>query len=298
MGINFEYYRTFYYVAKCKKISLAAEKLYISQPAVTQTIQKLEEQIGEPLFIRNKSGMELTESGKTLFTFVSESLETLENAESRIGSHLNLQEGSVKIRTGSNVAKILLYDALEKFSKDYPNIKVEIATGAPATSIKMLHTGEIDLVMFYMPYNVSYSNIEIKKCCNNNFVFAMSKKYYEENNVDIKNLEDLNKYSLIIPKRDSTVGSIFMESFGNKIKNFHFEIAQEQMKKEFIMRNLGIGYIIKDEIESEIENGEVIVIDNKDMQVEGGIGIATLKDEYASIATRKLVEYIFDNLNN
>ena len=164
MGINFEYYRTFYCVAKCKKISLAAEKLYISQPAVTQTIQKLEEQIGEPLFTRNKSGMELTESGKTLFDFVAESLETLENAENRIGSHLNMQEGSIKIRTGSNVAKLLLYDALEKFSKDYPNIKVEIATGAPATSIKMLHTGEIDLVMFYMPYNVSYSNINIKKC--------------------------------------------------------------------------------------------------------------------------------------
>lgn len=296
MGINFEYYRTFYYVAKCKKISLAAEKLYISQPAVTQTIKKIEEQIGEQLFIRNKSGMELTESGKTLWNFVSESLETLENAESRIGSHLNLQEGSIKIRTGSHVAKLLLYDALEKFSKDYPNIKVEIATGAPATSIKMLHTGEIDIVMFYMPYNVSYSNIEVKKCCNKRYIFAMSKKYYEDNKVDIKNIDDLNNYSLIIPKRDSTVGNIFMKSFGDKIKNFHFEIAQEQMKKEFIMRNLGIGYIIEDEIKSEIEKGQVVVVSNKDMQIEGGIGIATLKNEYASIATRKLVEYIFNSI--
>lgn len=296
MSINFEYYKVFYQVAKYKTISMAAEKLFISQPAVTQTIQKLEDQLGGALFIRNRNGIELTESGKTLYNFISESIEILENAESRIGSHLNLQEGTIKIRTGSNVGRLLLYDALEKFSNDYPNIKVEIATGAPSTSMSLLHTGQIDLVMFYMPYNVNYSNVEIRKCCDKNFVFAMSKKYYEENNVKVDSVEDLNNYSLIIPKRDSTVGNTFIEYFGDTIKNYHYEVAQEQMKKEFIMRNLGIGYLIEDEIIEEVEKGEVIVINNNDMQIEGGIGIATLKEEYANIATIKLVEYILDNI--
>lgn len=63
MAINYEYYKVFYYVAKYKKISLAAEQLYVSQPAVTQTIQKLEEQLGGKLMVRTKSGIELTEIG-------------------------------------------------------------------------------------------------------------------------------------------------------------------------------------------------------------------------------------------
>ena len=58
MGVNFEYYKTFNYVAKYKKISLAAEKLYVSQPAVTQTIKRLEEQLGCNLLVRTKNGVE------------------------------------------------------------------------------------------------------------------------------------------------------------------------------------------------------------------------------------------------
>ena len=67
MAINYEYYKVFYYIAKYKKISLAAEKLYVSQPAVTQTIQKLEDQLGGNLLVRTKSGIELTEIGKKLY---------------------------------------------------------------------------------------------------------------------------------------------------------------------------------------------------------------------------------------
>ena len=69
MAINFDYYKTFCYVAKYKKISIAAEKLFVSQPAISQTIQKLEEQLGSNLFVRTKAGMELTETGKMLYEF-------------------------------------------------------------------------------------------------------------------------------------------------------------------------------------------------------------------------------------
>ena len=71
MAINFEYYKVFYYVAKYKKISLAAEKLYISQPAVTQTIKKLEEQMGGNLLVRTPKGIELSETGKMLYELIN-----------------------------------------------------------------------------------------------------------------------------------------------------------------------------------------------------------------------------------
>jgi len=78
MSINFEYYKVFNYVAKYKKISLAAEKLFVSQPAVTQTIQKLEEQLNSNLFVRTKTGIELTETGKMLYEFTNKNIEILE----------------------------------------------------------------------------------------------------------------------------------------------------------------------------------------------------------------------------
>ena len=292
MGINLEYYKVFYYVAKYKKISLAAEKLFVSQPAVTQTIQKLEEQLNSNLFVRTRTGIELTETGKMLYDFTNKSIEILENSEYRFSKYENLEEGTIKIRTGSNIAKLILYDALEKFSKDYPNIKIEIATGAPNQSIEMLHSGEIDMVLLYLPYNIEYNNLQIIECAKKEYIFAMSKNYFEKNNVQISEIEDLNKYSLIIPKKNSAVRNIFDEKFKDKITNFHYEIAQEQMKKEFIMRDMGIGFLIRDEVKKEIKSGEVIEVKLEDARNNGSIGIIALNDELATFATKKLIKYI------
>ncbi len=292
MSINFEYYKVFYYVAKYKKISLAAEKLFVSQPAVTQTIQKLEEQLGGNLLVRTKSGIELTETGKMLYEFASKSIETLDNIEYRFSKYENLEEGTIKIRTGSNVAKIILYNALEKFSKDYPKIKIEIATGAPDQSIEMLHTGEIDMVLLYLPYNTEYSNLKTIECAKKKYIFAMSKNYAENNNVCISHIEDLNNYSLIVPKKNSAIRNMFDEKFKNIITNFHYEIAQEQMKKEFIMRDMGIGFIIEDEVEDELKKGSVVKVNMENATVEGSVGAITLNEKYATFATKKLLDYI------
>lgn len=292
MAINFEYYRVFYYVAKYKKISLAAEKLYVSQPAVTQTIQKLEEQLGGNLFVRTKSGIELTETGKMLYDFTEQSIETLDNVEYRFSKYENLEEGEIKIRTGSNVAKMILYDALEKFGKDFPNIKIEISTGAPNQSVEMLHTGEIDMVLVYLPYHVEYSNLQITECVKKEYVFVMSKKYAKENNVVINDIVDLNKYSLIVPKKNSAIRKIFDSKFKDIITSHHYEVAQEQMKKEFILRNMGIGFIIKDEINEELKKGDLIEIDLPNSRVEGSIGVITLNTKFNNFATNKLLEYM------
>ena len=65
-------YRIFYEVANCKNISRAASQLYISQPAISKSIQKLEEQLGAKLFIRSSKGVLLTPEGQMLYETVQE----------------------------------------------------------------------------------------------------------------------------------------------------------------------------------------------------------------------------------
>ena len=67
MNINFELYKIFYNVAKNKNITKAANKLMISQPAISKSIKNLEEQLACTLFIRNKTGVVLTEEGKMFY---------------------------------------------------------------------------------------------------------------------------------------------------------------------------------------------------------------------------------------
>lgn len=296
MAINFEYYKVFYYVTKYKKISLAAENLFVSQPAVTQIVQKLEEQLGGKLFVRSKSGMELTSLGKMLYENIHDSVEMLDNIEYNFSKYENLEEGEIRIRTGSNIAKAVLYDAIEKFGKEYPNIKIQISTGAPSESVNMLYTGNIDMVFVYLPYEVEYSNLQVIELLKKEYIFVMSKKYAEENNVKVDKISDLNKYSLIVPKRTSAIGKIFENRFKNIITNYHYEITYEQMKKELIMRDLGIGFMSKDTMKDELENGSAIEIKLSDSKIEGAIGVITLSDDINNFATKKLLDYMKKNI--
>ena len=71
MNVNLELYRIFYVVAKHKHMTKASEELCISQPAISQSIKKLEDQLGGTLFLRSNKGMELTEEGKMFFEYLS-----------------------------------------------------------------------------------------------------------------------------------------------------------------------------------------------------------------------------------
>lgn len=99
MNIDVEFYKVFCIVAESGTFSKAAEKLYISQPAITQTIKKLEEQIGGQLFYRNNSGVELTEEGKKLYTYIKDSIEIISNASDKFKQYKNLEEGIIRIKT-------------------------------------------------------------------------------------------------------------------------------------------------------------------------------------------------------
>ena len=97
MNSNYEYYKIFYYVAKYGNLSKAAAALQTSQPAVTRTIHKLENELGCRLFIRSKAGMELTSERKTFFEYVSAGCSQFFKGEQKITNLLSLDEGSITI---------------------------------------------------------------------------------------------------------------------------------------------------------------------------------------------------------
>ncbi len=99
MNIDIEFYKVFCIVAENESFSRAAEKLYISQPAITQTIKKLEEQLGGKLFYRNNNGVSLTEEGKHLYEYIKDSVEIIDNATLKFNQYKNLTEGIIRIKT-------------------------------------------------------------------------------------------------------------------------------------------------------------------------------------------------------
>ena len=109
--VNLELYRVFYAVARCGSLTKAAEELYISQPAVSQAVKQLENQLGGKLFIRTHRGMELSEpGGRQMFEAVEQALRILDGAEARYAELKNTATGVLRICASDTVATHFLID--------------------------------------------------------------------------------------------------------------------------------------------------------------------------------------------
>ena len=84
MDISYDYYRTFYYVAKYKSFTGAAEALLNSQPNITRTMKKLEKELGCTLFVRQRHGIALTPEGEKLYAHISVAFEHISYGEQEI----------------------------------------------------------------------------------------------------------------------------------------------------------------------------------------------------------------------
>ena len=122
--VNLELYKVFYTVARCGSLTKAAQELYISQPAVSQSVKQLETQLGVPLFNRTHKGMELSAAGgKLIFKNVQDALVLLESAENSITELQTTVTGTIRIGATDSIFSHLLSDKIAKFSEKYPAVK-------------------------------------------------------------------------------------------------------------------------------------------------------------------------------
>ena len=149
--IHLDYYRIFYYVATYQSISRAADKLFISQPAVTKAIRELEEEMNCALFTRTSRGSVLTGEGAILFSHVTRAIKEFEMGEGKI-LHLQAQEPQI-IRVGATESALysVLIPVLSRFSDEYPHVSFQIKGCSTSDLVRMLEDRSIDVALGVTP---------------------------------------------------------------------------------------------------------------------------------------------------
>lgn len=122
-------------VVQSGSFSAAAQRLYMSQPAVSQHIQELERGLGTALFLRGRRGVSLTPSGETLYDYTQRILHLVLEAESEVTNVENLSEGQISIGATPGVSTYLLPDWLRGFGDKYPQLNVALQTGITTQNI-------------------------------------------------------------------------------------------------------------------------------------------------------------------
>lgn len=288
MNVDLELYRVFYAVAKHKHMTKASEELHISQPAISQSIKKLEDQLGGTLFLRSNKGMGLTEEGKMFYEYVKGALELINNAENEFTSFKDLSKGEVKIGCSTTLTKLVLINALKDFHLDYPNININITNDLTSNLINDLKLGKLDFVIFNES-NIKETNLNLEKIKELKQGFIYNPEFYDDN---VNNFEDLNEIPLILQKEESNSRKLLdYVALQNNVKLIpKMEVVSQELITEFTNIGLGIGFAIIDLAKRNYKNIKELNINKKIPNIN--IYLATNKSVSLTFASKMFIKYL------
>lgn len=294
MDINLEYYKIFYYVGKQKSITQAAEKLSISQPAVSQAIKHLEQSLGSALFVRTGKGVRLTTEGEVLYAYVKRGYESICLGEKKFLELLDLEEGEICIGASDMTLQFYLLSYLEKFHEEYPQIRVTVKNAPTPKTLKMLQEGSIDFGVVSTPIQKRL-DLNFHKVRDIQDIFVVGKKFqeYAQKELQYKELEELPMMCLEGTTSTRAYVDAFLQKNGVQLQP-EFELATSDMLIQFAVKGFGVASVVEDFALQAIEQGKVYRLQFENDIPKRHFCVVTDDKVPMSAAARRFLEFIKD----
>lgn len=142
---------TFIKTAELLHFGKASRSCNLSPSALTRTIQRLEEEVGKPLFLRDNRSVALTETGEQLLLYARAAVQEWHRFQESLSERGNQMAGSISVYASVTAVYSLLPDLLEAYRSAYPKVHLALRTGAAERAIEQLTNGEIDLAVAALP---------------------------------------------------------------------------------------------------------------------------------------------------
>lgn len=161
-------------IAEEKSISQAARKLYIAQPSLSQSVQRLEEQLGTALFNRTASGLALTYAGERYCLMAAQILKIYENFELEISDINNLKTGRIHLGITNHLGILTLPKTMKRFHDLCPFVEVLVAEDTSENLEKLLAAGKLDFAIMHAPAQAEAGKIHYEILKRDPFVIVMA----------------------------------------------------------------------------------------------------------------------------
>lgn len=261
-NINLNAYKTFYVVAKWESFSKAASELYISQPAVSYSIKKLEEELNTKLFIRLNKGIKLTDAGEKLKFYVENAFNNIIAGCNELKDSDEKLSGEINIGIHSNIGTFLLPKIVKRFIEKYPNVKINIYNSTTKEMKEMFNKHQIDILILHFPiYNSEDSNIYEEELFTCDSCFFGVKKYYDSFLISNKQNKVFD-CPLLLPLKGFTTSNSLEKVFKkhNLILSSNIYLYTTEMLVSLAKEGIGVGWALKDCITEELSNGNLYEI--------------------------------------
>lgn len=296
MNINFDSYKTFYFVAKYGNITAAAEALFSEQPNVTRAIKNLERDLGCVLFTRSNKGVTLTPEGEKLYRRVTIAYEQLTAAEEELSLLGGLDEGIIRVGVSETALHEVLLTALVKYHALYPKIKFNLVNLTNAQAITAVKNQAVDFAIIATPFDPSDSvkAVTIKKF-RDIVVCGERYKYLTNDKVSLK---EITRHCVISLNKQTKTFEHFSGVFKKYGLDFRadIEVSTSNQILPIVKCNLGIGFIPESFAEKELLNGEVYRLLTEEVLPEREITLIKRSDFSLSVAAKELEKIIKESV--
>ena len=261
MGIdlNLNQFRAFYLAASCGSVSLAAEKLFISQPAVSMQIKAMEEQYGVRLLIRKKRGLELTETGKKVYKIAERMFELVAEVDGILKSDAETSSPILKIGSTKTLVRYLMSRYIATFREAYPTVQIQIDEGSSEEMIRSVLEDRNDLaIVGRLRYDerlkvIPFSRDEIVLITAPGHIFCSQSAI---------SIQDLRQENLILREKGSGTRRLVEEIFEAQgfAPSAFIETGNVDFIKELVEMGKGMAMLARMGVEPDLQEGRLVAI--------------------------------------
>jgi len=241
-------------------VQAAAECVCRTQPAVSMSLKKLDEEIGSPLFDRSqRHDFLLTPAGEVLYSYATRLLNLRNEAVASLESLKMLKQGHLRIGANESTNSYLLPQLTQVFHERYPNIKIEVLCDHTDGLLRQLKERRLDLALLaYLPAD---HGLEAQPLIRDEVVLIMSPRH-ELAGRDSVSVKELEKESVIVESHHSSLRQRVVEAFERSETplNIRVESATIETIKKMVAKNVGVGFVPLMCVREEVARGELTIM--------------------------------------
>lgn len=294
MNISYEYYRVFYYAAKCGNMTQAAKALAGSQPNVTRVIKTLEQNLGCPLFARSHSGVVLTPEGEALYAHVKIAVEHIQAGEAELARGRGLQGGTVSIAASEVALHCCLLPVLKAYRESYPGVRIRVFNNSSPQAVETLRSGLADLAIITMPKDLpktlrERTVAEVQEIPVAGAAFASLRDR-------ALTLEELAQYPLVGLAAPTATFAFYSGVFAAYGLEFlpSIEAATADQILPMVKSGLGIGFVPEAFARNDIRSGSVFPVRLETPVPRRRVCLLRRENQVLSLAARELERMVLE----
>jgi len=284
--------KIFYFAAKYGNLSLAAEALYITQPAVTKGIQRLQEYYGVKFVNRFGKKLALTDAGEILYDIAEKIFEMESQAEESISDFQQQKRGHIRIHSSESFGAYYLPSIINRFSKANPHIRISVNILPTEQVVENSISLNNDLGFISSP--VEHNKVTVREVLEDRLVIVAPPDHPLTRKGSLEP-RDLKGQSMIMHEKGSAT-RIFVDDFIRKNDisiTIPLELSSNMAIKKAVQERIGIAMISRKIVSEEIQRGELKAILFSNQQMKRKFYMVHHKDKYFSEPLKSLIEIMY-----